>query len=76
MRFHYDKKEDAFSIRFNENPYAQSDEIQEGIIFDFDAKGKIIGIEILNASRKLPSKFKSEIRGHRMPLQMTVTLRK
>lgn len=52
MRFHYDKKEDALYIRFNENPYQNSEEIQEGIIFDHDKQGKIIGIEILDASKK------------------------
>ena len=68
MRFHYSKKEDAFYIRFNENPYQKSDEIQEGIIFDYDKKNKIIGIEILNASKKFPSKFKSEIIKNKFPL--------
>ena len=33
MRFHYDKKQDILYIRFNENPYYESQELQEGIIF-------------------------------------------
>ncbi len=60
MKFHYDKKEDAFYLRFNENDYEESDEVKEGIIFDYDKKGKIIGIEILDASQRLPRKFKSD----------------
>ena len=56
MRFHYDKKEDALYIRFNENPYQKSEEIQEGIIFDYDKNGKIIGIEILDASKNISKK--------------------
>lgn len=72
MRFQYDKKEDALYIRFNENPYQKSEEMREGIIFDYDKKGKIIGIEILNASRKFPSKFKLELLRRKIPLTLTL----
>lgn len=71
MRFHYDKKEDAFYIRFNENLYQKSEEIQEGIIFDYDKNGKIIGIEILDASQKFPRQFKLELLKRRLPLTLT-----
>lgn len=65
MRFHYDKKEDVLYIRFNENPYCKSEEIQGGIIFDYDKNGKIIGIEILDASKKFPPKFNRELSKHK-----------
>lgn len=61
MRFHYDKKEDALYIRFHESPYEESEEVQKGVIFDYDQKGKILGIEILDASFKLPSQFKMQL---------------
>lgn len=61
MRLHYDKKQDALYIRFHESPYHESDEVQEGIIFDYDARGKIVGIELLDASHKLPKQFQKEI---------------
>ena len=72
MRFHYDKKEDALYIRFNENPYQKSDEVQEGIIFDYDKNGKIIGIEILDASQKFPRQFKLELLKRKLPLTLTL----
>ena len=62
MRLHYDKPKDAFYIRFDERPYAESDEIDEGVIFDYDKRGKIIGIEILEASRKLSPAFRGSLR--------------
>lgn len=71
MRFHYSKNEDALYIRFNENPYAESEEVQEGIIFDYDAKKKIIGIEILDASEKLPVQFKRDIIKRKIPFTIT-----
>ena len=54
MKMRYDKKEDTLCIRFNDAPYQESEEIRDGIIFDYDKKGKIIAIEILDASKKLP----------------------
>lgn len=57
MRFHYDKKEDALYLRFDERPYAESDEVEEGIIFDYDRQGRIIGIEVLDASRRFSRDF-------------------
>jgi len=70
MKFNYDKKEDAFYIRFNENAYEESDEVKEGIIFDYDKRGKIIGIEILDASQRLPRKFKSEMSKQKVSYQV------
>ena len=70
MKFHYSKKEDALYIRFDEKPYAESDEIQDGVIFDYDNKGKIIGIEILDASRKLSSSFRSSLLKEKYPLRV------
>ncbi len=77
MRFHYDKKEDALYIRFNESPYQKSEEIQQGIIFDYDKNRKnrkIIGIEILDVSQKFPRQFKSELLKRKLPLILTLNL--
>lgn len=67
MRFHYDKSEDAFYIRFDEHPYAESDEVEEGVIFDYDKKRRLIGIEILDASRKLSPAFRSSLLRREIP---------
>lgn len=68
MKFHYDKPADAFYIRFDERPYAESDEVAEGVIFDYDKRGKIIGIEILDASRKLSPVFRGSMRRRSIPV--------
>ncbi|MBI4239379.1 DUF2283 domain-containing protein [Candidatus Uhrbacteria bacterium] len=57
MNVHYDKKVDALSIRFNSEPYVESEELEDGIIFDYDKNHKVIAIEILQASKKLPENF-------------------
>lgn len=70
MRFQYDKSEDILYIRFDESQYSESDEIQKGFIFDYDKKGKIIGIEILHASKKLASSFRDSLLKNEIPLRV------
>ncbi len=54
MKIKYDKETDILYIRFSDAPIAESDEEKKGIILDYDAAANIIGIEVLEASKKLP----------------------
>ncbi|MBU1685674.1 DUF2283 domain-containing protein [Patescibacteria group bacterium] len=54
MRINYDEVDDAMYIRFSEGEYYQSDEVKEGVILDFDKEGKIIALELLDVSKRLP----------------------
>jgi excisionase family DNA binding protein len=52
MRITYDHDVDALSIEFVDRPRsARTEEISEGINFDYSGRGKLIAIEILDASR-------------------------
>ncbi|MFM6975724.1 MAG: DUF2283 domain-containing protein [Sphingobacteriaceae bacterium] len=53
MKIKYDKETDILYIRFSEAPVAESDEDKKGLILDYDAQANIIGIELLEASKKL-----------------------
>lgn len=53
MRSRYDNEADALYIRFAESPISDSEEVRPGIVLDFDAQGKVVGIEILEASEHL-----------------------
>lgn len=61
MKLRYDKKADAIYIRFNDEKYFESDEVKENVIFDYDKKNNIIGIEILNVSKIIPQKSVSKL---------------
>jgi uncharacterized protein YuzE len=50
MKISYDERVDILWIRLNHKKIAESDEVQPGMIFDYDDEGKIIGIEIHQAS--------------------------
>jgi uncharacterized protein YuzE len=63
MKVKYDKEADVLYIQLNDLPVAESDEERKGVILDFDSNGKIVGIEILNASKNLlqPTKVEYEV---------------
>jgi uncharacterized protein YuzE len=61
LRIKYDEKNDAIYIRFSEEPYFESDEIKEGFIIDYDKKGKIVGLEILDVSENMPKEAFNKI---------------
>ncbi|HQT33835.1 MAG: DUF2283 domain-containing protein [Thiobacillus sp.] len=52
MRFDYDPQVDALYIRLNEAKIIESEEVQPGIILDFDENGKVAGVEVLDASKR------------------------
>jgi len=50
MKLNYDRETDSLYIDLNSRASADSKEVQEGVIIDVDAKGKIVGIDIQHAS--------------------------
>ncbi len=56
MRIKVDLESDALYFRISEDPIEESEEIKNGLIVDYDASGKVVGIEILN----IKEKFKME----------------
>ncbi len=53
MRLKVDKENDALYFRLDESPIAESEEVQPGVILDFNAVGKVVGIEILKLSDRI-----------------------
>jgi uncharacterized protein YuzE len=53
MKSHYDVETDALYLRFAEAPVSESEEVRPGIVFDFDADGRIVAVEILDATEHL-----------------------
>ncbi|KPF73236.1 hypothetical protein IP69_00220 [Bosea sp. AAP35] len=55
MKTHYDPEADALYLRFADSTVAESEEVRPSVVFDFDAEGRIIAVEILDASEQLAS---------------------
>jgi uncharacterized protein YuzE len=53
MKLHYYAETDSLYIDLNSRPSADSREIADGLVIDFDAQGNIVGIDIDRASQKL-----------------------
>jgi len=53
MRIEYSKGVDALYIHLRDAPVAESRDIQEGVTLDFDADGRLIGLELLDASERV-----------------------
>lgn len=55
MKVKYDAEVDILTITFSELPVSESDEDKPGLILDYDDKGNILSIEIIDASKKIPN---------------------
>jgi uncharacterized protein YuzE len=55
IRLHYDPKTDAAYLRFSEAKIVDSEEVSPGVVIDYDADGRMVGIELLKAKGKLPA---------------------
>lgn len=53
MKAKYDAEVDVLTITWDNTPIEESESISPGVILDYDQDGNVIGIEILNASRKI-----------------------
>ena len=63
MKVIYDQAADILTIVFTETPIAESDEDKPGMILDYDDKGNLVSLEIMDASQRVnvPSKIEYEV---------------
>lgn len=52
MRVTVDKKSDALYFRLDESRIVESEEVRPGIVLDYDAEDRVVGIEFLNISTR------------------------
>ena len=53
MKVKYDQEVDVLTIEFSDAQVEESDEDKPGVILDYDKDGNIVGMEILNASKRV-----------------------
>lgn len=59
MRLKVDKENDALYFRLDESEIIESEEVQPGIILDYNEEGNVVGIEILSLSTRVkPDKLR------------------
>ncbi|MBI2850243.1 MAG: DUF2283 domain-containing protein [Chloroflexi bacterium] len=65
MKVIYDSETDTLSLLFRDTPIVESDELREGLIIDYGSDGKIVSVEVLDASEHVaePKEIAYELRG-------------
>jgi uncharacterized protein YuzE len=53
VKLNYYPETDSLYIDLSEKPSAESKEISEGIVLDYDVEDNLVGIDIDNASKKV-----------------------
>jgi uncharacterized protein YuzE len=65
MKVIYDSDTDTLNLIFRDEPVAESDELREGLIIDYSRDGKIVSVEVLDASEHVtePQGIAYEVKG-------------
>ncbi len=61
VRVEYDPKADAMYLWLRKAKYDISEELAENVVIDLDKNGRIIGIEVLDASKNLGKELVTRI---------------
>jgi uncharacterized protein YuzE len=51
MRLHYYPDTDSLYIELADGAATESEEVRPGVVLDFDAEGRLVGIDVDHASR-------------------------
>ena len=52
MHLRVDHGADAVYLNLTDRPIKEGEEVADGIVVDYDAEGRIVGVEILDASKR------------------------
>jgi len=61
MEITFDKEADALYVEFLKGKFASNKKIDPRTIIDLDENGDILGIELLDVSKRIPKDFLSEV---------------
>lgn len=69
MKIEYDKEADALYIQLKEAFAEDSIEVENGVVVDVDSERHVIGLEVLNASKRLTLSDLTNISIQNIPLK-------
>ena len=55
MKLKLDEETDTLYLRLDESAIVESEEVQPGVVLDFNAENRVVGIEMLNISKRVES---------------------
>ena len=71
MKIEYDPEADALYIQLRQVPVADNVDIEDGVSVDLDDDKHIVGIEVLDASKRLSPADLSSIVIEKLPIETT-----
>ena len=71
MKIEYDPEADALYIQIREAHPSDNIDIEEGVTVDVDERGHIVGLEILDASKRMSPSDLASITIEKLPLEIT-----
>ncbi|MBM4122532.1 MAG: DUF2283 domain-containing protein [Nitrospira sp.] len=54
MKVHFDEKADAIYLRLDDSKIIESEEVQPGVVLDYNDQNQIVGVEILRVKSRVP----------------------
>jgi uncharacterized protein YuzE len=56
MKVKVDRKADGLYLRFDHSKIIESEQVAPGVIVDFDNKNRVVGVEVLDVSKRIPAR--------------------
>lgn len=54
MKLKVDPEADALYLRMDDSRIVESEEVAPGVVLDYNEQGQIVGVEILDLSKRIP----------------------
>jgi uncharacterized protein YuzE len=54
MKLHIDQEADALYLRLDDSKIVESEQVSPGVILDFNDAGQMVGVEVLDVSKRTP----------------------
>ena len=55
MKLNVDKQADALSLRLDDSPILESEEVSPGVVLDYNEANQVVGVEFLGLSKRSPA---------------------
>ena len=52
MKLHVDKEADALYLRLDDSAIVESEEVSPGVVLDYNESNEVVGVELLNLSKR------------------------
>ncbi|MEW6541989.1 MAG: DUF2283 domain-containing protein [Nitrospirota bacterium] len=54
MKVHFDEKADAIYLRLDDSKIIESEEVEPGVVLDYNEQNQVVGVEILRVKSRVP----------------------